>query len=490
MSHPTSAGTGAISVVGLGKLGACLAAALALRGRSVVGVDVRTEVVDAINDGREPQLEPGLGEALFAARSRLSATTELHDAVRSTDVTFVVVPTPSEPAGAFSLELVKPAFAEVGRALRGKRGWHLVVLMSTVLPGMTRAALIPVIEASSGKRCGVDFGVCYSPAFIALGNVLRDFLNPDLVLIGESDARAGDALEAIYRSVLENGAPCRRMSLENAELAKIGVNTFVTTKIAFANMLADLCERVPGGDVDVVTAALGLDRRIGRPYLTGGLGYGGPCFPRDNRALSFLARALGTSAPLAEATERSNQALPRRVVARLADFAEEGRSVAVLGLAYKPGTHVVDGSQGLLLAEALSLAGARVRAYDPLAGETARAELSSRVTVSDTIADAVRGVDVVLICTPDPTFRALTPDMLADSERPVVVLDFWRMLEGLADDTRVRYLPAGRCLDGPGAAERIAHLWGDDATATPGTAAQLFTPDAVELHAGRKVSNL
>jgi UDPglucose 6-dehydrogenase len=293
-------------VVGLGKLGACLAAALALRGRTVVGVDVRPEVVQALNEGQEPQTEPGLGEAIAAARSRLSATTLLEPAVRATDVTFVVVPTPSEPGGAFSLELVKPAFAEVGRALRGKPGWHLVVLMSTVLPGMTRTALIPVLERASGKRCGADFGVCYSPAFIALGSVLRDFLNPDFVLIGESDARAGEALEALYRSVVENRAPCRRMSLENAELVKIGINTFVTTKIAFANMLAELCERVPGGDVDVVTGALGLDRRIGRPYLTGGLGYGGPCFPRERQSSSVVPRARSR---YKRAAGRSNRAV-------------------------------------------------------------------------------------------------------------------------------------------------------------------------------------
>jgi UDPglucose 6-dehydrogenase len=461
MGERSAVAAQAISVVGLGKLGACLAAALALRGKTVVGVDVRRDVVEALNAGREPQLEPGLADALAAARTRVTATADVGEAVRSTDATFVVVPTPSGADGAFSLELVKPAFADVGRALGGKDGWHLVVLMSTVLPGMTREALIPVLEGSSGKRCGEDFGVCYSPAFIALGNVLHDFLNPDLALIGESDARAGDALEALYRSVLENGAPCRRMSLENAELVKIGVNTFVTTKIAFANMLADLCERVPGGDVDVVSEALGLDRRIGRAYLTGGLGYGGPCFPRDNRALSFLARALGSSALLPDATERSNQSLPKRIVTRLSRVAEEGRRVAVLGLAYKPGTHVTDGSQGLLLAEALSRAGARVRAFDPLAAESARAELPAGVTVADTLEDAVRDAEVVLVCTPDPAFRALTAEMLEGPGRPVTILDFWRSLADLSTDRRVRYLPAGRCLDDSEAAERMRRLWGE-----------------------------
>jgi UDPglucose 6-dehydrogenase len=462
MSLPRPTAESVVSVVGLGKLGACLAAALAMRGRTVIGVDVQADVVDALNRGDPPHFEPHLREALAASRARLSATTRVDEAVRASTATFVVVPTPSEPGGAFSLDLVRPAFASLGRALRRKDDWHLVVLMSTVLPGMTRQVLVPVLEEWSGKRCGVDFGVCYSPAFIALGSVIRDFLNPDFVLVGESDARAGEALESLYASVLENGAPVRRMSLENAELAKIGVNTFVTTKIAFANMIADLCERVPGGDVDVVTGALGLDRRIGRPYLTGGLGYGGPCFPRDNRALSYLAQALGTSAPLAEATDRANQSLPDRVVARLSDVTERGAGVALLGLAYKPGTHVTDGSQGLLLAEALCVAGARVRAYDPLAAEQARRDLPAAVTVTDTLEEAVEDAEVVLVCTPDPAFRNTTAAALSRAGRVVTVLDFWRMLEPeLADQPAVRYLPVGRCLDVAGAAERLAKLWGD-----------------------------
>ena len=162
---------------------------------------------------------------------------------------------------------------------------------------------------SSGPRAdaiGDSLGLCYSPEFIALGNVIRDMLEPDMVLIGESDARAGDVLEALYRGVCENDPPFRRMSLVNAELTKIAVNTYVTMKISYANTLADICERLPGADVESVTDALGLDTRIGGKYLRGAIAYGGPCFPRDNKAFAVLARELGTEAPLAEATDSIN----------------------------------------------------------------------------------------------------------------------------------------------------------------------------------------
>src|SRR5205823_399946 len=153
-------------------------------------------------------------------------------------------------------------------------------LTSTVLPGSTRYGLLPVLEGASGKRCGRDFGLCYSPEFIALGTVIKDFLRPDFLLIGESDSAAGDQLQDLYRDVCETQPPVARMSWVNAELTKIAVNTYVTMKITFANSLAMLCQRLPGGDIDAVTSALGLDSRIGPRYLKAGLGYGGPCFPR------------------------------------------------------------------------------------------------------------------------------------------------------------------------------------------------------------------
>jgi UDPglucose 6-dehydrogenase len=199
--------------------------------------------------------------------------------------------------------------------------------------------------------------MCYNPEFIALGSVIRDFLNPDFVLIGESDERSGQVLEGIYRQVCENDPPIVRMNFINAELTKLAVNTFVTTKISFANMLARICERLPGADVDVVTRALGLDSRIGAKYLKGAVSYGGPCFPRDNLALIATARKVGAPADIAEATDRFN----RWQVGWLADlvwaYLPEGGVVGILGLAYKPNTDVVEESVGLLLAGELGARG-------------------------------------------------------------------------------------------------------------------------------------
>jgi UDPglucose 6-dehydrogenase len=417
-----------LTVVGLGKLGSPMAACLAARGYEVIGVDVDDAKVAAVNDGRAPVFETGLDEMLERSEGRLSATTDLEDAVRRSQLTFVVVATPSDEAGGFSLKWVLPVCEAIGRALREHTDFHTVVLTSTVMPGSTGGEVREALERASGKRMGEDFGLCYSPEFIALGSVIRDFLNPDFLLVGESDDRAGAALEAVYRRALDVEAPVARMNFVNAELAKLSVNTFVTTKIAYANMLARICERLPEADVDVVTDAIGLDTRIGRKYLRGTISYGGPCFPRDNVALATLARNLGAPAFVAEATDNAN----RDGIGRLADIVEErlpeGGTAAVLGLSYKPNTDVVDESPGLLLLAELTARGVEALGYDPAAMGNARRLLGDSVSLSESLAEAVSSADVIVLATAWDEFKSLDAAVLERDGRRRVVVDCWRVL--------------------------------------------------------------
>jgi UDPglucose 6-dehydrogenase len=450
------------SVVGLGKLGASMAAAMASRGHDVIGVDVNRRSVEALNAGRAPVQETGLNELIGRNRARLRATMNHEEAILESELTFVIVPTPSDERGAFSLQYAAFALREIGRALAHKRERHTVVLTSTVLPGATRHGLVPVLERHSRKTAGRDFGVCYSPEFIALGSVIRDFLHPDFLLIGELDECSGQHLESCYRDIMGPEVAVRRMTLENAELAKISVNAFVTTKITFANMLAEICGRIPGGDVDVVSDALGLDSRIGRKYLTGGLGYGGPCFPRDNVALGFIANALGVGAGLPTTTDALNRSLASRIVEQLRARVDRNMTVAVLGLAYKPLSHVTEESQAILLVKAFLDHGARVLAYDPLARETADFELGGRALILDSPHDCLREADVVVIATPDPEFKALTARDFTSRGRGVTVVDFWRILSGtLTGVAGIDYIPYGRGLGRDGNDGILQRLWGE-----------------------------
>ena len=432
------------SIAGLGKLGASMAAAIAGRGFDVIGVDVNASVIEAVNVGRPPVSETDLADAIETNRARLSATLHHGEAIERSDVTFVVVPTPSDDTGMFSLQYASWAFREIGRGLCRKDGYHLVVLTSTVMPGSTREVLLPELEAASGKKCGRDFGLCYSPEFIALGSVIRDFLNPDFTLIGEFDERSGAMLEHCYAEIVENGAPCKRMSLENAELTKLAVNTFVTTKIAYANMLAELCELIPGGDVDVVSNALGADKRIGRRYLTGGLGFGGPCFPRDNIALTAFGRRVGAATDIAVTTDAANRAPVRRLVEHVRVAARPETTVAVLGLAYKPRSHVIERSQGLEAALAIAESGIRVVCYDPLARDAARNELKDKALVLDSVKACLNQAEVVVIANADPEFARLTPEDFPQRSPPVQVIDCWRLLRAqLEGSANVRYRAIG-----------------------------------------------
>src|SRR3954462_6338501 len=352
-----------LSVIGLGKLGSPLAAVLASKGFPVVGTDLNPALVDALNEGYAPVDEPRLQELVTENRERLRATPDASAAVAETDITFVIVPTPSDENGRFTNRYIVDAMEAVGAGIRRKSSYHLVGITSTVMPGSTGGEIRAALEAHSGRLVGATLGLCYNPEFIALGSVVRDMLSPDMILIGESDPKAGEILERIYERSCDNKPAIRRMNFVNAELTKISVNTYVTTKISYANMLADICDRIPGADVDVVTQAVGSDSRIGTKYLRGAIGYGGPCCPRDNVACSALARTLGARAELAEATDSLNDYQVERVLKAVESRLNGPGPIGLLGLSYKPDTSVVERSQGASPVARLLERGYEVIAY-------------------------------------------------------------------------------------------------------------------------------
>jgi UDPglucose 6-dehydrogenase len=433
------------SIVGLGKLGACMAAAIAGRGFGVIGVDKDPGRVGIINRKEPPIFEPGLKEMLKKNGRRIIATGDCRQAVLESDITFIVVPTPSMNNGDFSLKFVSQAAKEIALALAQKTAYHIVVITSTVLPSAMDSDIKPLLERYSGKACGRDFGLCYNPEFIALGTVIRNFLNPDFILIGESDRRAGMALVRFYKKVCQNNPQIARMNFINAELTKIAVNSFITTKITFANMLAELSEKIPGGDVDIVTGALGLDTRIGKRYLKGGLGYGGPCFPRDNAALAYVARRLRAWAGIPRATDIFNKRIVKQLFGIVRSKVSKGAAVGILGLSYKPLSNVTEESQAFLLAEKLIKAKIKVILYDPLAMDSLKRAFGNRAIYAKSPKEAVRSSRVIVIANPDPEFIKLQNSVFTRPKRPLAVIDCWRLLRGHRLDklAGIEYIPLG-----------------------------------------------
>jgi UDPglucose 6-dehydrogenase len=435
-----------IAVVGLGKLGAPLAAVLASKGNEVLGVDISDEVVRQVNEGRAPVDEPGLQELVSASRERLRATSDF-TAVRDSEVIIVLVPTPSDERGAFTNAFVLAALEALGPGLQGRDAYQVLVVASTVMPGSCESEIRPALERLSGREVGESLGLCYSPEFIALGNVINDILTPDVVLIGESDRRAGEVIERLYSGVCENDPPVRHMAIVNAELTKIAVNSYVTMKISYANALADICERLPGGDVDSVTDALGLDSRIGPKYLQGALAYGGPCFPRDNKAFAVLARDIGADPALSEATDAINIAQSDRLARVVKSRLRGGNAIGVLGLSYKPDTSVVDESPGLALAGLLARDGYGVSVYDPVAVPAALRKLPDEVHGCTSIAELFQRSDVVAITTPWREFADLPLKSLEGRPERLVVIDCWGVLSEDRYGQAIEIVRLGRMLE-------------------------------------------
>jgi UDPglucose 6-dehydrogenase len=412
-----------LSVFGLGKLGACMAATFAQAGYQVLGVDINPEAVRQINEGLPPVDEPLLPETIKSAGKRLRATTNPAEAV-ATDASFFIVPSPSLPDGSFSNEFLMRALAPIAQAVRkAKKKNHIFVISSTTTPGACRKVIIPMLEKEIGGQCGKAFSFCYNPEFIALGNVVRGLKAPDMVLIGESDQRAGDLLEAVYRKYNTNQPKIARMSITSAELTKISVNSYITAKISFTNQLRMIAEQLEDTNIHQILDAIGADSRIGHKYLRAGLSYGGPCFPRDNRLVGYAAKQVGLSAPLAEATDLVNEMAKDQLAQQALACVSPGDSVAVLGMSYRPDTYIVEESAGLHIAQSLKRSGCRVLVHDYASNtKNSPALLEFEIIADPAHLKKEKRLKAVLICNPWPGYRKVK------FPKRVKVFDPWGVL--------------------------------------------------------------
>ena len=422
-----------LSVIGLGKLGASMVACFASRGFDVSGYDIDKKKVENLRQGVAPVSETNLQGYISENIEHITAHDEISTLVNSSSITFIVVPTPSLDDGSFSLQYLKDVCHSLAKSLEQKDEYHLLVICSTVLPGDCRASLISLLEGYSGKKCGPDFGFCYNPEFIALGSVIQDFLNPDFCLIGEFDERSGHMLEQVFTKSCVNHAPSKRMSIEEAEITKISINSFVTMKISFANILTSLCENTKNCDVDVVCDAIGQDNRIGKKYLKGGLGFGGPCFPRDNVALEYYGRKIGSDTKLFLENHLFNERLTKDILEKCAGIVRARKErpvkkIAVLGLSYKPGSHILEKSMSRDLCKLLVAEFDNVWAYDSQLRLMSHGELPEKVIYNEDFDSCIQDADVLFICNRDTDF--LRESLYHQINKAgSIVFDFWRMLD-------------------------------------------------------------
>lgn len=429
-----------ISVFGLGKVGHVLATCLATAGHHVVGYDPDHSLVDALRRRTIRTYEPGVAERLAELPAdRLDATDSAAEAVARTDVSFLIVPTPSNTLGGFSLRYVLDGCRACGQAIaaKGRDRSHVVALVSTVMPEASDRFIIPALEEAAGRRVGDGLGYCYNPSFIALGEVVRGFETPDYILIGESDPAAGTVVAQIHASMIRNQAQAVRMLPVEAEIAKIACNTHETMRVTFANMLFSLCAEVPGADVDRITTA--LTHRIGQRFFKGAVPYGGPCWPRDNKALSAFMDAVGVPSLLPSTIDRANAEHAQYVLRKILSVSAPGDTVALLGLAYKPGTPVVERSFGLDLAGWLAAEGRRVIGWDPLAEGEAAKVMGDRLGFAPA-EECLRQARLAVVINPLKEFAQVDWSAGCDC----AVYDPWRCLPAAAIAQVGEYVAMGR----------------------------------------------
>lgn len=353
-----------LAVIGLGKLGLPLAALLATAGHGVKGFDLSAAQREMIARGNFEFIEPRLNELLANSTETLEICDSVSEAVKDAEVVFVIVPTPSTESGAFSNAHVISAVEQIGLAISESLSPVVIDIVSTVMPNSCQSEIRVALEESSTRKIGNNLGLCYNPEFIALGSVIHDMEYPDMHLIGQSSEWAGELVEKALKTISKREVPARRMNLTEAELVKIAVNNFVTMKIAYANMLFQVATNLQGVDVDTVTDAIGLDTRIGSKYLRAAAPYGGPCFPRDTRALSALFRDMGLIDSLSYATDLANKNHIKFISKIIQERTLSGSKIGIAGISYKTGTNVIDESPGIAIAKLLLEHGCEVIYWD------------------------------------------------------------------------------------------------------------------------------
>jgi UDPglucose 6-dehydrogenase len=409
-----------VAMIGSGYVGLVSGACFSQFGHHVVCIDKDQARIDSLKARRMPIFEPGLDKLVAdnVASGRLGFDTNLAAAVAQADAVFIAVGTPSRRGdGHADLSYVFAAAEEIADALDG----YTVVITKSTVPVGTGAKVDAVIRK---RRPGAAVDVASNPEFLREGSAIEDFMRPDRVVVGTESPRARDVLQQLYRPLYLNRTPILAVSRETAELIKYAANAFLATKISFINEMADLCERL-GADVQDVAHGIGLDGRIGRKFLHAGPGYGGSCFPKDTLALVRTAQDAGAPSRIVEAVVTLNDARKKAMAERVVlacGGSVKGKTVAVLGLTFKPNTDDMREAPALDIVPALVEAGARVRVYDPEGMPEAR-RLIKDVQWCDDAYATMPGADCLLIITEWNEFRALDLDRVRDAMRAAVLVD-------------------------------------------------------------------
>ena len=392
-----------VSIIGSGYVGLITGIGFAELGHRVTFIDLDDEKIEAINSATPHIFEKGIEELMRKNKHRYKATTD-YTAIAETDITFICVGTPSKKDGSIDLTSISSAATEIGSLLKEKNEFHIVVVKSTVVPGTTEGVVKPIIEQESGKEAFKSFGLAMNPEFLREGNAIEDFFNPDRIVMGVKDGKTKEILEKLYSPFT---CPKLITDIKTAEMIKYASNAFLATKISFANEIGNICKKL-GIDAYEVFRGVGLDHRINPSFFRSGIGFGGSCFPKDVKALIAKAEELGENPKLLKAVIDVNDVQPLKLIELLKKHITnlEGKTIGVLGLAFKPDTDDIRESRAIPIVEKLLKEGAKVIAYDPKATDNFR-KIFPQINYVSSAEKVLEKAEAVLIVTEWEEFKSL-----------------------------------------------------------------------------------
>ena len=437
-----------ISIIGTGYVGLSIALGFTSKGYTIITLDLNEEKTKKIQEGELPFQEPKLQEQLKKATEtgKLECTSSFEEAILTSNITYVAVGTPSQLDNSINLQFIEKVACQIGAALKEKKGYHLIVIKSTVTPTTTENIIKPLIESHSGKNCGKDFGLCMSPEFLREGSALHDVINPDRIIIGEHDKKSGDTLEALYRKFhSENTPPIMRTNLTTAELIKYASNSFLATKISFINTIANTCEKTPGADITTVAKGMGLDKRISSQFLKAGLGYGGSCFPKDLKALIAYSKKSDYQPFLLNAGQDVNKTQPHKAIELCKSFFNnlKDKTIAVLGLAFKPETDDMRNAVSIPIINQLLKENAKVTVYDPAAISNAKSVFKEKIKYATSTIQCLKNADCCLLVTEWAEFKTLKPEDFTKNMNQPILIDGRRIYDPQVFSKKMKFAAIG-----------------------------------------------
>ena len=417
-----------IAIIGLGFVGLSLTSVLASKGFNVVGIDVDKEKCRNISNGVLPFFEPDLEKTLKKGlKNKLQIENDV-SVVQDCDLIFVTVGTPQNKTGAIDLSIIKKAMKSLGKSIRKTKKQHIILVKSTVVPGTMKDVILPILENNSKKKAGKDFGLISNPEFLQESTAIRDTEFPHAVVLGGYKTKFMKNIEKFFTK-LHPKTPIIITNHQTAEMIKYANNSFLATKISFINQLSNICQKIPGANIDDIAKTIGLDPRIGKLFLNAGPGYGGSCLPKDMKALIKFAKIAGVKPTLLNAVEDVNTKQLEEVIsiAKKKLGILESKKITILGTSFKPNTDDIRDSIAIELIKKFLKRKVNVTVHDPRAIENTKNVFKSKINYAKSISDAILGSQCVIIMTQWKQYEKLTNNDFKQMKKKLII-DCRRML--------------------------------------------------------------